>query len=86
MQEYRVYILGPDGHIENRVDLICGDEATAKEWNESLRCPICGKTGMASLRHEDDSEKPTVQSAPDGFKVVVTKHGPTSCLTCTNRH
>jgi hypothetical protein len=29
MQEYRAFILGPDGHVKNRVDLRCADEAEA---------------------------------------------------------
>jgi hypothetical protein len=31
MQGYRAYIIGRDGHIQNRVDLACEDEAEAKE-------------------------------------------------------
>jgi hypothetical protein len=29
MEGYRVYILGPDGHVQNRIDIICDDEAEA---------------------------------------------------------
>lgn len=29
MEGYRVYILGADGHVENRVDLMCENEAEA---------------------------------------------------------
>ena len=29
MQGYRAYILGPDGRVQNRVDLDCGDEVEA---------------------------------------------------------
>jgi hypothetical protein len=36
MREYRAYIMGPDGHIERRVDLICKDEDTAKEQARQL--------------------------------------------------
>jgi hypothetical protein len=36
MKDYRAYFIGPDGHIENRIDLICEDEATAKERAEQL--------------------------------------------------
>jgi hypothetical protein len=53
------------------------------EWNEKLRCPKCGKTGMASLSQGDDADIPAVQSVPDGFKVVATLHGPDfQCTTC----
>ena len=29
MQEYRAYFVGPDGHVQNRVDLRCADDAEA---------------------------------------------------------
>ncbi|MGY2907730.1 hypothetical protein ACVWVY_006751 [Bradyrhizobium sp. URHC0002] len=29
MQDYRAYIMGPDGHVQNRVDVQCNDEAEA---------------------------------------------------------
>ena len=29
MQEYRAYIMGPDGHVQSRVDLRCKDESEA---------------------------------------------------------
>jgi hypothetical protein len=55
----------------------------ADDWNEKLLCPKGGKTGMASLSQDDDSEIPTVQSVPDGFKVVATLYSPDfHCETC----
>jgi hypothetical protein len=33
---YRAYWVGPDGHIVNRVDLIVGDDKTAKECAKQL--------------------------------------------------
>jgi hypothetical protein len=53
------------------------------EWNERLRCPICRKTGMASLS-QDNGDAPTVQSVPDGFKVITAHHGSPDfqCTTC----
>ena len=52
------------------------------EWNESLRCPTCGKTGRASLS-QDSGDMPTVLSVPDGFKIVATRYGPNfQCTTC----
>jgi hypothetical protein len=52
------------------------------EWNENLRCPKCGKAGVASLAQVGDSI-PTVRSVPDGFKVVADKYGPDfQCTTC----
>ena len=30
MTEYRAYVIGPDGHIINRVDVICTDEIEAR--------------------------------------------------------
>jgi NMD protein affecting ribosome stability and mRNA decay len=53
------------------------------EWNERLRCPICGKAGMASLCQDEDSETLIVQSVPSGFKVVGDEYGPDfHCTTC----
>ncbi|MCA6104391.1 MULTISPECIES: hypothetical protein [Bradyrhizobium] len=31
MRNYTAYILGPDGHIANRLDLLCCDDEAAKE-------------------------------------------------------
>ena len=36
MQDYRAYILGPDGHIQNRVDIVCEDDEAAKERAKQL--------------------------------------------------
>ena len=30
MQEYCAYIIGPDGHIQQRIDLLCADDNAAK--------------------------------------------------------
>ena len=29
MQDYRAYFVGPDGHVQNRVDLRCADDVEA---------------------------------------------------------
>jgi hypothetical protein len=53
------------------------------EWNERLRCPNCGKTGMASLYQDKSDDTPTVQSVPNGFMAVPTQYGPDfHCETC----
>jgi len=31
MQEYRAYLIGRDGHIIHRVDILCDDDEAAKE-------------------------------------------------------
>jgi hypothetical protein len=36
MQEYRAYIMGPDGHVHKRVDLRCSDESEAIERAKQL--------------------------------------------------
>ena len=36
MQEYRAYIIGPDGHIQERIDLLCADDDAAKERAQQL--------------------------------------------------
>jgi hypothetical protein len=58
MNEYRAYIIGPDGHIVERVDLLCPDDDAAKDrakqlvdghdvelWQFSRR--------MAAFKHEE---------------------------------
>jgi hypothetical protein len=41
-----------------------------------LRCPKCGKTGMASVVQPNGRKLPEVESVPRGFKVVKTRNGP----------
>ena len=36
MQEYCVYVIGPDGHFQNRIDLRCADDEAAKEYAKQL--------------------------------------------------
>lgn len=36
MNEYRAYLMGPDGHIQNRVDLVCEHDEAAKEQAKQL--------------------------------------------------
>ena len=36
MHEYRAYIIGPDGHVQSRVDLRCKDVAEAFEQAKQL--------------------------------------------------
>ena len=36
MQEYRAYIMGPNGHVQNRVDLRCHDDVEALRLAEQL--------------------------------------------------
>lgn len=53
------------------------------EWTEQLRCPNCGKTGMASLSQGDGDKTHTVVIVPVGFKVVKSKHGQDfHCVAC----
>ncbi|MET4091644.1 hypothetical protein [Bradyrhizobium sp. S3.5.5] len=33
---YRAYVMGPDGHIRQRIDLLCQDDEAAKEQAEKL--------------------------------------------------
>jgi hypothetical protein len=52
------------------------------EWNESLRCPTCGKTGVAGLS-QDNGDAPIVLAVPVGFRVIAKQHGPDfQCTTC----
>jgi hypothetical protein len=36
MGEYRAYLVGPDGRIASRIDLICEDENAAREKARQL--------------------------------------------------
>jgi hypothetical protein len=36
MQEYSAYVIGPDGRIERRIDLLCENEEAAKERARQL--------------------------------------------------
>jgi hypothetical protein len=36
MHGYRAYVIGPDGHITDRIDLICESEADAIERAKQL--------------------------------------------------
>ena len=36
MPDYRAYIMGPDGHVQNRVDLQCTDDAEAIKLAKQL--------------------------------------------------
>ena len=55
----------------------------ADQWTENLRCPLSRETGVVSLSQGDGDNTPTVQSISEGFKVVMTPHGPDFyCGTC----
>jgi hypothetical protein len=36
MPEYRAYLIGPDGHIVERVELVCTDDEVAREQAKTL--------------------------------------------------
>ena len=36
MKDYRAYILGPDGHVQNRLDLQCDDDVEAIKLAKQL--------------------------------------------------
>ena len=36
MNEYRAYLLRPDGHVHSRVDLLCDHDEAAKERAKQL--------------------------------------------------
>jgi predicted RNA-binding Zn-ribbon protein involved in translation (DUF1610 family) len=54
-----------------------------EEWTEKLRCPNCGKTGVASISQSDIYAPPFVEAVPDGFKVANNANGMTfQCEDC----
>ena len=36
MQDFRVFVIGGDGHVRNRIDLWCTDEGEARERAKQL--------------------------------------------------
>lgn len=36
MPEYQAYVIGEDGHIQQRIDLVCADDGVAKDRAKSL--------------------------------------------------
>jgi hypothetical protein len=57
-----------------------------EEWNENLRCPVCRKTGIASLSQGERDETPNVLTVPNGFRVEQTEFGPDfQCADCNVR-
>jgi hypothetical protein len=52
------------------------------DWTETLRCPACGKTGVADLS-QGKSDAAIVRSVPDGFRAIAKQYGPDfECVTC----
>jgi hypothetical protein len=79
------------GHWQgNRLDparrrLIFDGMIILDRWVENLRCPICGKTGVAQLSVEDAySWVAQVDSAPEGFKVIQFDYGSNFYCTLCN--
>jgi transcription elongation factor Elf1 len=57
--------------------------AMTDRWNETLRCPKCGKTGVATVYQGTTDDSPSIEQVPDGFKVVRTQYGPNfHCAAC----
>jgi hypothetical protein len=53
------------------------------QWDEELSCPLCKKSGLASLSQFDDAAMPVVGGVSDGFRAVQTEYGPDFyCGTC----
>ena len=69
MQEYRAYIIGPDGHVQSRVDLRCKDVAEAFELAKQLAdghdvelWQLDRQFGTVKARGQRDSFTPTVHA------------------------
>jgi len=64
VNEYRAYLIDRDGHIRQRVDMLCADDDAAKEQAKQLlhgrdvelwqlgRRVACGRNGAAVSRDE----------------------------------
>jgi hypothetical protein len=54
----------------------------ADQWSERIHCPLCRKTGSASLTQSKGEDMP-IATVSDGFKVVKGEYGPIfRCDTC----
>ena len=69
MQEYRAYIIGPDGHVQSRVDLRCKDVAEAFELAKQLAdghdvelWQLDRQFGTVKARGQRDSFTPAVHA------------------------
>ena len=67
MQEYRAYIIGPDGHVQSRVDLRCKDVAEAFEQAKQLARTVTTSSygnwiGIRTFKHTRDSFTPAVRA------------------------
>jgi hypothetical protein len=45
MPEYRAYLIGPDGHIVKRVELVCTDEVAREQAKTLAEWPTAGSRG-----------------------------------------
>lgn len=56
MGEYRAYVIGADGHIALRVDLVVPDETTARKRASSLSMDMLLSFGKAQPGSKDLSQ------------------------------
>jgi hypothetical protein len=55
----------------------------ADTWNETLRCPVCGKTGLARVSQHPTDETLAFECVPEGFMVVMGRYSPNFyCRRC----
>jgi len=53
-------------------------------WNEDLRCPLCGKTGVARVSQHPTDDTLVFECVPEGFMVVMCRYSPN--FYCTSCH
>ena len=73
MQEYRTYILGPDGHIQSRFDLRFSNEAEAiKLAKQYVNCHDVElwqlDRKIETFRHTSERPIPRQSVTPDGAR------------------
>lgn len=52
-------------------------------WHEQLRCPVCGKIGVADMSLDSTGDTIIVDAISNGFRSVDTRYGPIFfCDTC----
>ena len=53
------------------------------QWNEQLRCLVCGKIGVATMSLDSTGDTIIVDAIPDGFRSIDNRYGPNFfCDTC----
>jgi hypothetical protein len=63
--------------------LNCESWLLRDQWKERLRCPMCRRSGWASLSQGNEANAPTIDEVSEGFRAETTAQGLTFlCVAC----